>query len=212
MSGFLVLASDLAADGPVPLFRPLARPVSVRSRFTALRDGLDPFVSPMFSLDHEDGVVYADGLSAPGNQTRYSYLLLERWGLFRQGDSTVEHAPVDGLWGMTKWDACTVDARPGLYYVTAQDDRGRAAFLLGPFVRHLDALVRVQRAKAAALGRAPEAFWWKFGTSRVEPGAHDARVGVMNDVVLTPAETGILSERPDVLDASRLEPLASLTP
>lgn len=52
------------------------------------------------------------------------------------------------------WNRVLPDARPGHYYVTARDSRGRTAFLLGPYTQqrhgqtaHARALANVLRAK-----------------------------------------------------------------
>lgn len=66
------------------------------------------------------------------------------------------------------------DALPGAYYVTARDEAGRTAYLLGPYVQHRPG----QTAHARALGRVravrrhvadnyPRSIGWTFGTARV---------------------------------------------
>lgn len=71
------------------------------------------------------------------------------------------------------------DATPGAYYVTARNQRGQTAFLVGPFLQrrpgknaHARALAAVRAARRAVHELYPsEAPWLMFGTSRV-PFSH----------------------------------------
>lgn len=81
------------------------------------------------------------------------------------------------------------DGKPGRYYVTARDERGRTAFLLGPFVQptlgqagHARALGAVRDARRYVLDHYPRSMGWAFGTSRL-PLYGKAPVGKLNDVL-----------------------------
>jgi len=61
------------------------------------------------------------------------------------------------------------DTKPGNYYVTAVRDDGAVAWLAGPFKNdHAGALEAVARSKATAIEIDPRAFWYAYGTSRLD--------------------------------------------
>lgn len=78
------------------------------------------------------------------------------------------------------------DARPGHYYVTAKDERGRVAYLLGPFTQHsfgkeahARALGQLQAAKHQISETYSSSAWWTFGTAWM-PLYGSAPVGKLN--------------------------------
>ena len=70
-----------------------------------------------------------------------------------------------------------LDPDPGNYYVSAIDC-GRYALILGPFPTHQEALDNVDRAWAKAEELDPRAFWWSFGTLRINDSS--TKPGVLN--------------------------------
>lgn len=81
------------------------------------------------------------------------------------------------------------DGKPGRYYVTARNERGQTAYLLGPFNQptygqsgHARALGAVRKVKRHTVDNYTNGIWWTFGTSRVSlHGA--APVGKLNEVI-----------------------------
>lgn len=76
-----------------------------------------------------------------------------------------------------------LDGSPGSYYVTARDERGRVAWLLGPWTQqrpgttaHAMAHGSIRRAARLldTLGH-PDAPWLAYGTARVPLGARQPR-------------------------------------
>lgn len=83
------------------------------------------------------------------------------------------------------------DARPGAYYVTARDERGRTAYLVGPFMQrkpgqtaHAQALGLVRRAKRE-LQRMHyrEAPWLVYGTARIARLSAPLPTGKLNQLI-----------------------------
>lgn len=76
-----------------------------------------------------------------------------------------------------------VDERPGHYYVSVIDGR-RWALLYGPFARHADALAALETARRVAVDADARAWFYAFGTARVEPdGVAPAPAGVLNHLL-----------------------------
>jgi hypothetical protein len=66
------------------------------------------------------------------------------------------------------------DALPGAYYVTARDETGRTAYLVGPFVQpkpgqgaHAQALGLLRKARRHVQQHYARSMGWTFGTARV---------------------------------------------
>ncbi len=76
------------------------------------------------------------------------------------------------------------DPRPGRYYVTVRDGK-QVGYLLGPFARHVDALVCVDTARKLAIAGDPKAHFYGFGTARLadDVAEADAPVGVFNEAL-----------------------------
>lgn len=85
----------------------------------------------------------------------------------------------------TRWNSGQeADARPGYYYVTARDERGRTAYLAGPFANdHAAALDAVWAAKRLVEERYPErqTFGVGYGTCRV----HDVQKSELPTAIFT---------------------------
>lgn len=81
------------------------------------------------------------------------------------------------------------DGKPGHYYVTAKDERGRTAFLLGPFTQpvigqsgHARALAAVRKARRYCNDHNLNPFnELAFGTCRVPLLGATVPVGKLND-------------------------------
>lgn len=138
----------------------------------------------------ESGLSYFDAISAPGNQTRYTYLLLREVAVVNRATSEVTPSATGRLVGMTQWDRMEVDQRPGLYYVNIMKngDRGPSAQLLGPFDRHLDALLRTHQVSRHVQDHYTDAVWCTYGTVRLDCDAADAPRGKLNAVFLSAQE------------------------
>lgn len=83
------------------------------------------------------------------------------------------------------------DARPGAYYVTTKDERGRTAYLLGPFVQHRPgqtaharALGYVRRARLHIFDNYPRSHEWTFGTARIARIGAPLPTGKLNAALL----------------------------
>ncbi len=81
------------------------------------------------------------------------------------------------------------DSLPGRYYVTARDERGRMAYLLGPFVQatygkqaHCRALAAVRDARRYVVDNVRDGVWFTFGTARLSLFG-DAPAGKLNEVL-----------------------------
>ena len=74
------------------------------------------------------------------------------------------------------------DTKAGNYYVTATD-AGRVAFLAGPYRDdHAAALAMVDTVQLIAERLDPAAFWYGFGTVRVDPDIYD-KPGKLNEYI-----------------------------
>jgi len=74
------------------------------------------------------------------------------------------------------------DTKQGAYYVTVIDGQ-RVGRLAGPFIDdHASALAMVDRAKSVAMEVDCRAFWYAYGTCRVDtpvgPGVLNDRLGI----------------------------------
>lgn len=88
--------------------------------------------------------------------------------------------------GRIGWTRVEPDARPGLYYVSCRDERGRHGLLLGPWrqerhgiAAHARALAEVTTARRILQRENHrDAPWLQYGTCRLPLDA-DARPGVL---------------------------------
>lgn len=77
-----------------------------------------------------------------------------------------------------------VDPRPGHYYASAVvNERGNYYLLAGPFADHKKALEIVDRARVVTEEHKPEAFWWNFGTLRIDDSVTEPPKGRLNAVL-----------------------------
>ena len=92
------------------------------------------------------------------------------------------------------WDGkirlAEADAKPGHYYVTCRDERGRTAYLLGPFTQttygqqaHARALGALQRTKRYVSRKYSNSAWWTYGTARVPLLGAPVPTGKLNEIV-----------------------------
>jgi hypothetical protein len=90
----------------------------------------------------------------------------------------------------TYYEGVLVDPAPGQYYVSVWDHaigdfrRGRQGFLLGPFCSHLEALERVDQARAEAGRVNDRASWYAYGTLKM-PKDYD-KPGILNYLLAQP--------------------------
>jgi hypothetical protein len=83
----------------------------------------------------------------------------------------------------TQGAAVEPDPRPGHYYVSVRDGR-RWALVYGPFERHADALAAVGTARRVAVEADGRAWFYAFGTARLEPdGAVAPPEGTLNHLL-----------------------------
>jgi hypothetical protein len=168
--------SDDPAPTAITIHRPPNQPAVVAPRATSRR---------------ADGCMLVEAQSAPGSQVWYDYLLLKEVATVDRATGDVTPLQRGGTIGVTPSDCLEVAPNPGLFYVTAHSDAGMA-FLLGPFTRHIDALLRVARVSAHLRDAIPAAQWWAYGTSRLNPEA-DQRAGRLNVELLSAEEAVLLA-------------------
>ncbi len=78
------------------------------------------------------------------------------------------------------FDDQKIDHRPGHYYVSIIDG-SRSSLLLGPFPRHMTALLKVSAVRRKAVEIDAKAHFYAFGTARV-PAEDTAPIGRLNDL------------------------------
>lgn len=192
--------SDLRDGDCIALYRPATADEAHSVAVTILRDGIRPFAAEAGSIRQADGKCYAEADSAPGNQSTYTYMLLRQVATFNRATGRIDQASSDDVVGMTAHDRFEVDLAPGLYYVSARNDSGGAALLLGPYAHHLQALTMVGRASSYLVARSPEAIWLHYGTARRDDAVEDAPQGKLNAVVLSDEEKAALVQPLDHLE------------
>ena len=75
------------------------------------------------------------------------------------------------------------DERPGYYYVSVIDGR-RWLLLYGPFDTHAAALAAVEMVRRLAVDVDPRAWFYAFGTARLDPdGPGPVPPGVLNSLL-----------------------------
>lgn len=168
-----------------------------------LRPPNDPLMVAVTASRYENGLLLVEAPPTPGSQLRYEYALLKEVAKVDRRTGEIEPLRNGRVFGVLPQDARDLCQEPGAYYVTAIDDK-KVAYLLGPFNRHIDALLRVSRASSHLRDKVPAAAWWAFGTSRIASGA-DRPEGRLNAEVLTDEELSLLTppapvERGDLPD------------
>lgn len=214
---------DLARAPVVPLYAPAAMPATGQVGNVLLRrDEVGEFDSgPVAVIDGGDGARYVTARSAPGNQTTYTYMLLQEVGAVDR--HSWGYAVRDGdrpLVGLTQWDRYEVDPAPGLFYAAvhgATESRNgkpkNTALLLGPFEHHIEALMNVQCAKSEGLSRydaLTRQLMSSFGTVRLDVPVEQAPRGKLNAELLSEQQLlalpgASLVARPEVASAPRSE-------
>lgn len=147
-----------------------------------------PCVVGAYDVTQENGCVMVGAQAAPGSQVRYQFQLLKEIAAFDRASGAITAFRNGAAFGVLPADLLEVSPDPGLYYVTAQNDDGKTAFLLGPFERHIDALLLVGRVSKHVRDMLPEAAWYRFGTSRTV----DRLEARLNAEILTPDERTLL--------------------
>ena len=185
------LAGDLREAEHIPLYSADIGQIGNKCKGLLLRrDEVGTFPEPReVDVAFHEGKYFAEAISAPGNQTTYPYMLMKKVGaLNRQsGEIVAVDEESTQLVGATKWDLMKVDQRVGNYYVTMRRDDGKSVSLLGPFLRHVDALLRVQSARNHVIDSIAGATWFSFGTARVD-AEKMAPAGKLNGVLLSEVE------------------------
>lgn len=151
----------------------------------------NPCVVSVRSLVREGDSFVAEAQAGPGSQVWYRFALLKEIAAFDRASGQITPFRNGAMFGILPADSLEVSPDPGLYYVTAQNDDGKTAFLLGPFARHIDALLRVARASMHLRNALPAAAWYRFGTSRIA-GPAERQEGRLNVEVLTADELALL--------------------
>ena len=73
------------------------------------------------------------------------------------------------------------DNKPGAYYVTVIREDGEWRPLVGPFLNdHAKALSMVEPARSKAQELDPRAWWYGFGTVRLDVSPEAAPQGILN--------------------------------
>lgn len=198
------MGNELDGGPSVVLYAPVRFATDEELRSATLRrTGVAEFRGLPANIQRaESGLSYFDAISAPGNQTRYTYLLLREVAVVDRATAGVTPIANGRLVGMTQWDRMDVDQRPGLYYVNIMknDARGPSAQLLGPFERHLDALLRTHQVSRHVQDCYSDAVWCSYGTVRLDCDAADAPRGKLNAVFLSAEEQARLPGAEAVLE------------
>jgi hypothetical protein len=185
-------AEELQRGRTVRLYEPVVTAPDQVREVVLQRDGLDPFVSRDVEVRRANSHCFVDAAAAPGGQITYEYMLLREMGVLDCETRTFAPSPKTCFIGMTAWDRMEVDCEPGMYYVSARNDSGNTAYLLGPFEKHIDALARVRQASLCAINLNPIATWFRYGTVRWNGTVDDAPRAKLNDHILSRAEMELL--------------------
>lgn len=190
------IGDELRLADRVPLYAPVRFATNEDCWGAVLRrGGLDDFYGPISkAVRTDDGLSFFDGISAPGNKTTYTYMLMREVGVLDRANGQFIPSEEKQLIGMTKWDRTEVDQRPGLYYVNAQKDgeTEKNALLLGPFPSHIDALLKVRAASTHVANQNPDGVWLSYGTVKVDMAADEAPRGRLNEALLSEQERALL--------------------
>ena len=164
---------------------------TVQGQVMLTREGIEPFpvVNPKVSK-REDGVCFIQAPCGRNDRSTYRYMLLQETATVdRVSREIIPSAPGMPLVGLTQWDRVEVDPRAGLYFVDCKNTKEETALLLGPFSRHVDALLSVDRASNFVKSKFAEGVWWAYGTLRIEPGMETSGYwGKLNEAMMTKDE------------------------
>ena len=186
------IGDELRGAQRVPLYEPVRFATDDEMASAVLRRGgmADFRGPPSKAVRTETGLSFFEAVSAPGNQTTYTYMLMREVAVLDREAGLIVPSEGKPLVGMTKWDRMEVDQRPGLYYVNARQEGNppKDALLLGPFEKHLDALLRTQKASNYVAENHRDGVWFSYGTVRLDTTPEAAPRGKLNGVLLTRQE------------------------
>jgi hypothetical protein len=211
-SSLFAISDELRGAQRVPLYEPVRFATDDEMSSAVLRRGgmADFRGPPSKAVRTETGLSFFEAASAPGNQSTYTYMLMREVAMLDREAGQI--VPSDGkpLVGMTKWDRMEVDQRPGLYYVNARQEGNppKDALLLGPFEKHLDALLRTQKASNYVADNHRDGVWFSYGTVRLDTTPEAAPRGKLNGVLLTRQERDSLPGSEQVEHDVRIHRLA----
>lgn len=186
------IGDELRGAQRMPLYEPVRFATDDEMVSAVLRRGgmADFRGPPSKAVRTETGLSFFEAVSAPGNQTTYTYMLMREVAVLDREAGLIVPSEGKPLVGMTKWDRMEVDQRPGLYYVNARQEGSppKDALLLGPFEKHLDALLRTQKASNYVAENHRDGVWFSYGTVRLDTTPEAAPRGKLNGVLLTRQE------------------------
>jgi len=89
-----------------------------------------------------------------GGECRWRYRKIERWVRENPApyDPTIRFGPVD--------------PRPGNYYVSVRNEKGKTRIVRGPYASHREAMLAIRETETTCGD--PRAPWYAWGTSRSE--------------------------------------------
>lgn len=189
------IGDELRLADRVPVYEPVRFASNEEMQNVVLRrGGMDDFTGPVSKAVRTDtGLSFFEASSAPGNKSTYTYMLMREVGVMDRNQRCLVPSEAGQLVGMTKWDRMEIDQQPGLYYVNARKDGTQEnALLLGPFEKHIDALLRTQQVSEHVSERYSEGGWYSYGTARLDVAAETAPRGKLNDMLLTEEERRVL--------------------
>ena len=161
------------------------------------------------------GLYFVKAAAHQGAQTAYDYALLVPFATI---DTTTHEitalpawSPGEPVIGLTQWDVTLCDTRNGHFYVSATEDRGRRRTVpaVGPFSRHIDALLLVDAAWKHFVGEVNQGRTAEMpglvGTInlRLDPG-QDYPAGLLNAALIKNTQRKLLC--PDFLLQRPKEP------
>lgn len=193
-------------DGPargsgraVPIFEAVTRELNDLAPVIIVRPPNSPYSGVPRSVSVKEGVCRIEALCAASSQVWEQFVLLREVASYNCETRELTHfnPRACSTVAMLDRDITTVDSAPGWYYVTARNDSGRAAFLLGPYEQHIDALLMVSRASVHLRDKLPDAAWYAYGTARVAMEGVPPKAR-LNDEILTPQERELLVKDPEV--------------
>ncbi len=206
------IGDELRGAQRVPLYEPVRFATGDEMASAVLRRGgmADFRGPPSKAVRTETGLSFFEAVSAPGNQTTYTYMLVREVAVLDREAGQIVPSEGKPLVGMTKWDRMEVDQRPGLYYVNARQEGNppKDALLLGPFEKHLDALLRTQKASNYVAENNRDGVWLSYGTVRLDTTPEAAPRGKLNGVLLTRQERDSLPGAEQIEHDVRIRRLA----
>lgn len=190
------IGDELRGAQRVPLYEPVRYATDDEMASAVLRRGgtADFRGPPSKAVRTETGLSFFEAVSAPGNRTTDTYMLMREVAVLDRETGQIVPSEGKPLVGMTKWDRMEVDQRPGLYYVNARQEGNppKDALLLGPFEKHLDALLRTQKVSNYVAENYRDGVWFSYGTVRLDTTPEAAPRGKLNAALLSADEQAAL--------------------